>query len=301
MASNLLTDTPAEAAHTIAGALDCPVDLLHLAAACRRFALKAVRAPWAPSIDSIVGPPVAKEGALLFCAALRSTMANPFRTHGSTHSAEAHAQKAAARTLESPNHRMTGSESTDRALASQLPPDILGQGVRVAADAAGHGLDAYAAGPTEDVHNRALRVVNTDRAGNVVQGDKGCARLRGREGGTREHERQLARQAAAAQPAAPAKMVQQAPGFVHAKKQKCYCGSRAIGGTGAHQLPGSIETWAEVATIRSVVLKRLADTGSDVEGPPVLCAQQMGPAAHTAPLPGGDFWCRHLSSAAWGG
>jgi|EP01046_Picozoa_sp_COSAG06_P016455 hypothetical protein len=44
-ATNLLTATPDEAAIIIATALGNPVDLLHLAVACRRFALKCIAAP----------------------------------------------------------------------------------------------------------------------------------------------------------------------------------------------------------------------------------------------------------------
>jgi hypothetical protein len=47
-ATNLLTATPDEAAILIAAALTSAADLLHLAAACRRFALKCIAAPWAP-------------------------------------------------------------------------------------------------------------------------------------------------------------------------------------------------------------------------------------------------------------
>eukprot|EP01046_Picozoa_sp_COSAG06_P032103 COSAG06_NODE_3183_length_5718_cov_83.394910_4_plen_336_part_00 len=44
-ATNLLTATPDEAAIIIAAALGSAADLLHLAAACRRFALKCIAAP----------------------------------------------------------------------------------------------------------------------------------------------------------------------------------------------------------------------------------------------------------------
>ena len=47
-AANLLTATPDEAAIIIAAALGSAADLLHLAAACRRFALKCIAAPSPP-------------------------------------------------------------------------------------------------------------------------------------------------------------------------------------------------------------------------------------------------------------
>jgi hypothetical protein len=47
-ATNLLTATPDEAAILIAAALGSAIDLLRLAAACRRFALKCIAAPRAP-------------------------------------------------------------------------------------------------------------------------------------------------------------------------------------------------------------------------------------------------------------
>jgi hypothetical protein len=47
-ATNLLTATPDEAAIIIAAALGSAADLLRLAVACRRFALKCIAAPRAP-------------------------------------------------------------------------------------------------------------------------------------------------------------------------------------------------------------------------------------------------------------
>jgi hypothetical protein len=49
-AANLLTATPDEAAILVACALDSSTDLLHLAVACRRFALKWIAAPAAPPL-----------------------------------------------------------------------------------------------------------------------------------------------------------------------------------------------------------------------------------------------------------
>ena len=47
-ATNLLTATPDEAAILVAASLGSAADLLRLAVACRRFALKCIAAPRAP-------------------------------------------------------------------------------------------------------------------------------------------------------------------------------------------------------------------------------------------------------------
>jgi hypothetical protein len=55
-AANLLTATPDEAAIIIACALTDPRDLLHLAAACRRFFTKCIAAPPPPRGTAAVAP-----------------------------------------------------------------------------------------------------------------------------------------------------------------------------------------------------------------------------------------------------
>jgi hypothetical protein len=62
-ATNLLTATPDEAAIIIAAALIDPRDLLRLAAACRRFALKCIAAPWAPRFAVFSGDAAAAAAA----------------------------------------------------------------------------------------------------------------------------------------------------------------------------------------------------------------------------------------------
>ena len=59
-ATNLLTATPDEAAIIIAATLGSAADLLRLAVACRRFALKCIAAPRAPRGASSSGAAAAR-------------------------------------------------------------------------------------------------------------------------------------------------------------------------------------------------------------------------------------------------
>eukprot|EP01046_Picozoa_sp_COSAG06_P014855 COSAG06_NODE_933_length_11441_cov_12.056075_5_plen_312_part_00 len=60
-AANLLTATPDEAALLVACALTDPGDLLHLAAACRRFFIKCIAAPPPPRTTTSVGSAAAAQ------------------------------------------------------------------------------------------------------------------------------------------------------------------------------------------------------------------------------------------------
>jgi hypothetical protein len=61
LSTNLLTATPDEAAIIIAAALGSAADLLHLAVACRRFALKYIAAPSPPSGAAAAAPAAAQQ------------------------------------------------------------------------------------------------------------------------------------------------------------------------------------------------------------------------------------------------